>query len=132
MPARRILAAAALVVLMLAGCGAPGFGDGGGGDLKPGRGKMVVDVRTVNGVPIPEFTYVRIEGPLQVIVMQRIGEEDVSRNLKAGKYQVVSWQQSCEDCPVNYRCGQNLVVPEQQVLRVVVVVDAGSCQLTTR
>jgi hypothetical protein len=64
--------------------------------------------------------------------MQRIGEEDVSRNLKAGKYQVVSWQQSCEDCPVNYRCGQNLVVPEQQVLRVVVVVDAGSCQLTTR
>ena len=129
MLARRVLTAT-LVALVAGGCGAPGFD--GGDDLKDGRGRMVVEVRTVNGVPIPEFTYVRIEGPKKVIVVQRIGEDDVSRNLKAGKYQVVSWQQSCEDCPVNYRCGENLVVPEQEVLRVVVVVDAGTCQLTTR
>ena len=129
MAARRIVLAA-LLASIVAGCGAPGFE--GGGDLKPGRGRMVVEVRTVNGVQIPGGTYVRIEGPKQVVVVQPIGEDNLSRNLKAGKYQVVSWQQSCEDCPVNYRCGANMVVPDREVLRVVVLVDAGTCQLTTR
>jgi hypothetical protein len=128
MPARRVLAAA-LLALAVAGCGAPGFDTGA--DLKPGRGRMIVDVETVNGVAIPDGTYVRIEGPKDVILVQKIGQDDITKNLKAGMYQVVSWQQSCDECPVNYRCGANLDVPEQDVLWVVVVVDAGTCQLTT-
>ncbi|MBI4260892.1 MAG: hypothetical protein HY658_10040 [Actinobacteria bacterium] len=100
--------------------------------LEPGQGLLVLRQEVRGGGPVPDSTYIRVDGGTGVVLRERMGTGEVVRAVSGGSYDVVSWQQACGGCPATDRCSARLSVRPEEELRVVVLLgpDPG-CSIVT-